>query len=152
MPRIHGVERRATPDLNRHESRGHVGNRAARDDEACTNSATGLILLPACVGGAPGHGPVSPSSRLFVSASAAFDGDRGDLVILALVETPSGPTNETWTWKGMWSQHHPTHSPAPPRSAILVDDPADHAVLLYGRGSSEVRRRARLAPDRRELD
>lgn len=32
----------------------------------------------------------------------------------------------------MWSQHHPTHSPAPPRSAILVDDPADHAVLLYG--------------------
>jgi hypothetical protein len=55
MPRIHGVERRATPDLNRHESRGHVGNRAARDDEACTNSATGLILLPACVGGAPGH-------------------------------------------------------------------------------------------------
>src|SRR5258708_1505483 len=42
VPRIHGVERRATPDLNRHETRGHVGNRAARDDEACTNSATGL--------------------------------------------------------------------------------------------------------------
>src|SRR5216683_687420 len=40
--RIHGVERRATPDLNRHETRGHVGNRAARDDEACANSATGL--------------------------------------------------------------------------------------------------------------
>ncbi len=91
-----------------------------------------LILLPACVGSGPGHGPVSPSSRLFVSASAAFDGDRGDLVLLALVETPSGPTNETWTWKGRWSQLHPTHSPTPPRSAILVDDPADRAVLLYG--------------------
>jgi len=75
---------------------------------------------------------VSPSSRLFVSASAAFDGDRGELILLALVETPTGPTNETWVWKGRWSQLHPTHSPTPPRSAILVDDPADHSVLTYG--------------------
>lgn len=95
------------------------------------------LLAVACsdssgIGSAPGHGPVSPPSRLFVSASAAFDADRGELVLLALVETPSGPTDETWIWKDSWSQLHPAHPPTPPRNPMLVDDPADHAVLMYG--------------------
>lgn len=97
----------------------------------CLLPAAGLLLAACGPGVVPSNTQTALASH-FVSASAVFDVDRGELVLLGLVETPHGPVDETWVWNGRWSQLHPLHSPEPPRSALLMEDPADHAVLLYG--------------------
>jgi hypothetical protein len=75
-----------------------------------------------------------PAGRpAFASASAVWDPDHAELVLLGRVENGLSVSDQTWVWRaGGWQQLHPAHEPSPPREAVLLSDPATHQVFLRG--------------------
>jgi hypothetical protein len=80
----------------------------------------------------------SPGPRS--SASLAFDGTHGVLVLFGGLDSTGVPLGDTWTWDGStWTRRTPAPSPAARQGAALTQHPATGGVLLFGGiGASDV--------------
>jgi len=65
------------------------------------------------------------------SVGAAFDDDRGVLVVFGGFRPGLGPVGETWEWNGAW-RRVAVSGPSPRNSPALAYDPVRRRVVLFG--------------------
>jgi hypothetical protein len=62
----------------------------------------------------------------------AYDGATQSVVLFGGQGTGPGYLNDTWTWKGLWMQQHPSMSPPARYGAAEAYDPSTQSVILFG--------------------